>query len=94
MLFWASPAGDTFAGLTANLNGGRFCNWITADRLDFTDLSPTSLSLSYSAQAGYGLLYLTEGTTHANVTFFGTFSATGFHAASDGAGGSLISYHT
>jgi hypothetical protein len=93
MLFWASPAGDVFAGPTADLNGARIGNWITADRLDFTDLSPASVSLSYSVQAGYGLLYLSKGAIKANVTFFGTLNASWFHAAADGHGGTFITYH-
>jgi hypothetical protein len=94
MLFWASPAGDFFTGPTADLNGARIGNWITADRLDFTDLSPASVSLSYSAQSGYGLLYLSKGTTKANVTFFGTLNANWFHAIADGHGGTFITYHS
>jgi len=93
MLFWASPAGDIFTGPTADLNGARIGNWLTADRLDFTDLSPASVSLSYSAQAGYGLLYLSEGKIKANVTFFGTLNANWFHTAADGHGGTFITYH-
>jgi hypothetical protein len=94
MLFWASPAGDVFTGPTADLNGASISNWLTADRLDFTDLSPASVSLSYSAQSGYGLLYLSEGKIKANVTFFGTINAHWFHAVADGHGGTFITYHS
>jgi hypothetical protein len=94
MLFWASAAGDVFIGPTAHLNGARISNWNTADRLDFIDLLPASVSLSYSAQSGYGLLYLTEGSVKANVTFFGTLTAGWFHAVSDGQGGTFITYHS
>jgi hypothetical protein len=93
MLFWCSYLGDIFAGATKLLNGARISDWAGADHLDFTDLSPSSLTLSYSAQAGYGLLYLSEGATRANVTFFGTYLAADFHATEDGHGGTTISYH-
>ena len=93
MLFWCSYLGDTFVGATKFLNGARISDWAGADHLDFTDLSPTSVTLSYSVQSGYGLLYLSEGTTKANVTFFGTFVGADFHASADGHGGTTISYH-
>lgn len=93
MLFWGSGAGDTFAGPTADLNGARISDWLTNDRLDLTDLSPASVSLSYSVQSGYGLLYISEGAVKANVTFFGSFTASWFHAVSDGQGGTFITYH-
>ena len=93
MLFWGAPAGDIFQGPTAMLNGARISNWVNADQLDFTDLSRASSSLSYTAETGFGLLAVSDGTHKATVTLFGTYSAANFHIASDGHSGTLITYH-
>jgi hypothetical protein len=93
MLFWASGPGDVFQGLTADLNGAHFSDWLSVDSLDFTNLSPANTSLTYATGPGDGILTVSNGTHSATITLFGTFAAAGFHALSDGNGGTMITYH-
>ena len=93
MLFWGAPAGDIFQGPAAMLNGARISNWVNADQLDFTDVAKASSSFSFTAETGYGLLAVSDGTHKATVTLFGSYSAANFHLASDGHSGTLITYH-
>ena len=41
-----------------------------------------------------GVLTLTDGALKATVTLFGQYTATGFHIAGDGHGGTAITYAT
>jgi hypothetical protein len=92
MLFWCSPVGDEFQGITANQNGDSIGNWSAADSLDLTDLAFGSAHLSYSQGSNAGTLTLSDGTHTALVSITGTFPGTGFHLASDGHGGTLVTY--
>jgi hypothetical protein len=51
-----------------------------------------TLSFVENAANTSGTLTVTRGTQTATVTLFGQFVAAGFHVASDGGGGSVISY--
>jgi hypothetical protein len=82
-----------FQGLTADLNGAHISDWLSVDSLDFTDMASASASLTYATGAGTGILTLSNGTHSATITLFGTFAAAGFHALSDGSGGTMITYH-
>ncbi len=93
MLFWASPAGDEFQGLSANLNGAHISNWGNADSLDIADLNPASASLAALQTAGLDTLTITDGTHTVSVGLTGTYATAGFHLSKDGHGGTTLSYH-
>ena len=93
MLFWASPAGDVFQGLTANIAGAHISNWGAADSLDITDLNPAQAALSTMQTTGLDTLTISDGTHSASVGLTGTYSAGGFSLASDGHGGTMLAYH-
>ena len=92
MLFWASPAGDAFAGAAANINGAHISNWGAMDSLDITDMNPAGAVLTMSQGVGLDTLTLTAGTLAASVGLTGTFSAGAFHLTADGHGGTLLTY--
>ncbi len=93
MLFWASPAGDVFQGLSANLNGAHVSNWGNADSLDITDLNPASATLSALQTPGLDTLTIADGMHTVTVGLTGTYTAAGFHLGRDGHGGTTLSYH-
>ncbi len=92
MLFWASPAGDVFEGPSADLAGARIANWSAADSLDITDLAPAHAKLVATQTGGLDTLVLSDGSHTATVSLTGTFSASGFHLASDTHGGTMLTY--
>jgi hypothetical protein len=92
MLFWASPAGDEFQGLTANLNGDHITNFNASVKLDLTDLASATAHLTYTQGIGAGLLVVSDGTHTATITLPGTFIPAGFHVSMDGHGGTFVSY--
>ncbi len=93
MLFWASPAGDAFQGLSANLTGAHVSNWGNADSLDITDLNPASATLTALQTTGLDTLTITDGTHTVSVGLTGTYAAAGFHLGKDGHGGTTLTYH-
>ena len=92
MLFWASPAGDVFQGTSANLAGAHIANWSATDSLDITDLAPAHATLATMQATGLDTLVLSDGSHTATVSLTGTFSASGFHLASDTHGGTVLTY--
>jgi hypothetical protein len=62
------------------------------DTIDLKDLSSTGLALSFSAATGD--LQLTNSSSHATLKFQTSSLGSGtFYAASDGAGGTLLTHH-
>ena len=92
MLFWASPAGDEFQGMSANIAGAHISNWSAADSIDVTDMSPAMATLLATQTAGLDTLTLSDGVHTASVGLTGTYAANNFHLASDGHGGTMLTY--
>jgi hypothetical protein len=92
MLFWASPVGDVFQGITANIAGAHITNWSATDSIDLSDLLPSTARLTEVQTANLDTLTISDGVHTASIGLTGTFSATGFHLAADGHGGTMLSY--
>ncbi len=92
MLFWASPAGDEFQGQSANIAGAHISNWSAADSIDITDMSPATATLMAVQTTGLDTLTISDGAHTASVGLTGTYAATAFHLASDGHGGTMLTY--
>ena len=92
MLFWASPAGDTFQGTAAALQGAHISNWGPADSLDITDLAPANAHLATSQGAGLDTITITANGHSTSVGLTGTYAPSLFHISSDGHGGTVLSY--
>jgi hypothetical protein len=92
MLFWASPAGDTFQGIAATLQGAHISNWGPADNLDITDLAPGTAHLTISQGTGLDTITITSNGHTTSVGLTGTFAPSLFHISSDGHGGTVLSY--
>jgi autotransporter passenger strand-loop-strand repeat protein len=61
--------------------------------LDFTAFhTPNAAAYSFTSNGSGGVLKITDGALHATVTLFGQYVANGFHPASDGAGGTAVTY--
>ncbi len=93
MQFWASPVGDVFQGATANFAADHISNWSSTDSLDLTDLNPAEAALAVTQGPNLVTLALTDGSHSATLSLTGTYAASGFHLASDGHGGSLLTFH-
>jgi hypothetical protein len=87
---------NTVLGSTAALDQLSIQNFATGNEtLDLTDLGfGAGVTVGFAANSGGtgGVLNLGDGVHSAAVTLFGQFVAADFHAASDGAGGTMISY--
>jgi len=84
-----SGGGGTFLDKSANLNGDTLQNFTApGDVIDLTDMSAKNVIVAFAA----GVLTVTSGKTKAAIKLTGTFAATDFHAMSDGAKGTDITY--
>ncbi|MGH7011432.1 MAG: hypothetical protein ACREEX_11415, partial [Caulobacteraceae bacterium] len=94
----AGTGTTTYKDPAATLNGDKVKNFIGTDQIDvsglaFNSTGPDATSVSFKAiNSTKGTLSIYEGTTlEAKVTIFHQFALGSFTAASDGAGGTLIS---
>jgi hypothetical protein len=87
-----SGFGDTFIDTAAGLNGDLIQMFGGSDQIDITDLKSSAASLSYTANGGAGTLNLTDGSHPASIRLQGSFTASKFHMAADGHGGTLVTY--
>ncbi len=83
-------ASIAFKDLTANMNGDVIQGFTTSDWLDFSDMNPAAATFHYAG----GTLSVTDGTHAASLGVgFAALPATGtFHSASDGVGGSKLTW--
>ena len=63
-----------------------------SDQIDVTDLKTPSTPPSYMTTGGGGTLGLTDGIHVASIRLQGSFTASKFHLAADGHGGTLVTY--
>jgi large repetitive protein len=77
-------------GVTLTVSG--FAATDTLDLASFKFHTTETLSFVENAAKTKGVLTITDGTLHASITLFGLHVAAGFHLASDGAGGTDITY--
>ncbi len=92
MLLWASASGDIFTGTAAHINGAHIGNWSAADSVDVTDLSSAGASLSVTHASGLTMITVSNGAHSTSFNLVGTFTIGNFHLASDGSGGSILTY--
>ncbi len=92
MLFWASPVGDEFQGVSANLAGAHISNWSATDSLDITDMAPGSAGLVSVQTSNLDTLTISDGSHSSSVGLTGSFTNSAFHLSSDGHGGTLLTY--
>jgi len=74
---------------------GAISGFGTNDRIDLSNIAfATSMTASYAPnQDGTGgTLTVSDGIVTANIAFVGDYQATGFQVASDGQGGSVVTY--
>jgi hypothetical protein len=79
------PADNEIQGVTAVLNGITVTDFNSGDTLDFTDLDPASVQLSYAA----GFLTVGDGVQLARLALLGLGNPQ-FGTAPDGSGGTLV----
>jgi hypothetical protein len=73
---------------------GKLQDFGTGDRLDLRQFNPSATTLAYSEKADNsgGTLVVTDGTLTAKIALLGQYAASGFHKASDGVGGTYVTY--
>ena len=82
-----SGGGDTFIGTAAGLNGDTIKIFVASDMIDITNLAFSGATLSTAASGANTKVTLTSGSTKSVFTLAGSWSSSGFHLASDTAGG-------
>jgi hypothetical protein len=92
VLLWAASTGDIFTGTAAHMEGAHVSNWSAADSVDITDISSTGASLSVTHASGLTLITVSNGSHSTSFNLAGTFTIGNFHLASDGTGGSILTY--
>jgi hypothetical protein len=82
--------GIDFKDASANLNGSVIQAFTASDIIDFTDMASASAKVTYTG----GKLSVTDGTHGAvlSLAFASTPSSGSFHIASDGAGGTKLTW--
>lgn len=74
--------------------GARLSNFGANDRLDFLGFDRTTVTLDFTENGAgaQGKLTISDASHHADVILLGQYAAAGFHASSDGIGGTLVTY--
>ena len=83
---------DTFLDTSAGLNGDTIKGFVANDRIDISDLGFAAAKLTAAANGDNTVLTLQSGTTTTTFTMTGIFSPGGFHLASDGATGTILTH--
>jgi hypothetical protein len=84
---------NTFRDTAANLNGDTISNFINTDTIDLTSmLYSTAETVTAVAKGANTSVTVTSGTTKSAFTIAGSWSSSGFHLASDGANGTLLTH--
>ena len=65
---------------------------VAGNGIDISDLIPGSALLTFTANAGGGVVHLTDGTHTTQFQLNGSYSPGSFHLAADGYGGTFLSY--
>ncbi len=87
------PGGfDTFRDTASGLNHDTIQGFLASDQIDVTNLGFASAVLQAVASGANTLVTLTSGATKTSFTMAGSFSTTGFHLASDGGTGTLLTH--
>ncbi|MGJ4947789.1 NF038122 family metalloprotease [Bradyrhizobium sp. HKCCYLS20291] len=84
-----SGSANTVVTISAGFGGELIGFGSTADPIDVTNMAFASLQTHFDAASGQ--LSMSDGTNNASFHFTGSLSQDGFHFASDGQGGTLIS---
>jgi hypothetical protein len=83
---------DIFSDKAAGLNGDLIQNFLASDQIDVTNMAFAGASLKAVATGANTSVTLTSGAMKTTFTLAGAYSASGFHLASDGATGTMISH--
>jgi len=83
---------DTFRDKASGLNGDTIKVFLATDKIDVTDLAFAGAVLKVAASGANTVVTLTSGGTKAAFTLAGSYAAVGFHLASDGATGTLLTH--
>jgi hypothetical protein len=83
---------DTFSDKASGLNGDMLRGFLATDRIDVTNLAYAHATLKAAASGSDTLVTVTSGSTKSVFTMAGSFSAAGFHLASDGGAGTFITH--
>ena len=86
--------GDVVTGSSAQLLNTSITGFGTGMGIDFNDLVPgtSAFSLVYKGDTTQGVLSIVSGSQATQLQLVGNYTASLFHTASDGHGGTLVSY--
>ncbi len=83
---------DTFRDTAAGLNGDTLRGFVASDRIDLTDMAFGGATLSAVTKSGSTTVTVASGAAKSVFTMAGSFNTAGFHVASDGASGLLLTH--
>jgi hypothetical protein len=86
--------GDKLVLTDAAQFAARLQDFGAADKLDLRQFDPATATLGFSENGTHtaGTLTVADGSLTAKITLLGQYSASAFHKASDGLGGTLVTY--
>jgi hypothetical protein len=86
--------GDKLILTDATHFAGKLMDFGANDKLDLHQFNPTTTTLAFAENGTntQGVLTVTDGALQAKITLLGQYSASAFHKASDGLGGTLVTY--
>jgi beta-glucanase (GH16 family) len=83
---------DMFRDTAASMNGDTIDGFTPTDAIDLTNVAFGRSHVSYSPAAA--VLSVSDGNHAASINLAGAFTAAGFGVASDGHGGTMVTYHS
>ena len=96
LLTMPSTVGSVALGTAGQFFGDQISSFVSGDKIDITDLISNGggFSMVFSASTLFvgGTLSVSDGSHAVGLTMLGSYSASGFHAAADGSGGTILTY--
>jgi serralysin len=87
-----SGGSDTFKDTAANLNNDTIQNFVVSDTIDLTNLAFAGATVTTAASGTSTKVTVTSGATKSTFAMTGSWAASGFHLASDGATGTYLTH--
>jgi hypothetical protein len=83
---------DTFSDTAAHLNGDTIQGFVASDAIDLTNIAFSGATVTAVASGANTKVTVASGLTRSVFTLTGPWAASGFHLASDGAAGTILTH--
>ncbi|HEY7578050.1 MAG TPA: hypothetical protein VH855_10675, partial [Acetobacteraceae bacterium] len=88
-----SGGSDTFSDTAAHLNGDTIQGFVASDAIDLTNIAFAGATVTAVGSGANTKVTVASGLTRSVFTLTGSWAASGFHLASDGAVGTILTHN-